>query len=138
MKVTLSISIILLLTSCAGGGFVKGGNTRNMGWAPAATIIRSSNYTILGRAEGQSSTFFLLGLWPVTSHPDINYALNDALQKVKEGQSITNLAIWHETHYFFPVGTVSVVMVEGDVISFRTEDKIEKNTDRKVNRGNKK
>jgi len=100
----------------------KGGNVRQIGLVPSATIIQSTDYKILGRAEGESSTFFLLGLFPVTRPLSINYALNQAVEKVKGGNSMVNISIWHETHFYFPLGRVSVVKVEGDVVGFAPID----------------
>jgi hypothetical protein len=77
---------------------------------------------ILGSAEGESSTFFYLGLFPLTNPLNIEYAMSQAVQKIPGGDTLVNVKIWHETHYFFPLGTVSVVKVEGDVISVKEID----------------
>ena len=83
-----------------------------------ARIIREVNYQIIEKAEGEHSQFYFLYIFPVTPHLDMEYALSQAVQKVENGESIVNLKIWHETHNYFPLGKVSVVKVEGDVIKY--------------------
>lgn len=125
LKKLASILIISLFTvSCMGGiAFVKGGRVEHVTWIPSATIVRSENYKILGQSEGESSTFFLLGLIPITSPLNIEYALSQAVQNenVKGGDSMVNIQVWRETHLYFPIGTVSVIKVRGDVVSFKTD-----------------
>ena len=55
----------------------------------------------------------------MTNPLNIEYAMSQAVQKIPGGDTIINISIWHETHYYFPLGTVSVVKVEGDVISLK-------------------
>lgn len=114
------VSILWLTIHCTGNPitFDKGGFVRQMAILPAATIVRGSSYKTLGTAQGESSTFIILGLFPITRPLNIQYAMSQAVRKVEGGQSLVNLKIWHETHYYFPLGKVSVVKVEGDVVSF--------------------
>lgn len=101
--------------------YPTGANKRadNMHMTPSATIIRSDGYKILGTEIGETSTFFLFGLIPVTNPVNIEYALSQAVQKIEGGESMINLVIWNEIHYFYPLGTVSVTKVKGDVISLK-------------------
>ncbi|MCB1156362.1 MAG: hypothetical protein H7A25_21265 [Leptospiraceae bacterium] len=94
-----------------------------MAFVPAATIVRGEGYKILGREEGETSTFFLFGLFPLTNPLNIEYAMSQAVQKIDGGQSLVNVGIWHETHYYYPIGTVSVLKVEGDVVNFSSVDR---------------
>ncbi len=112
-KKSVSLFAIALFIGCMGGGSI-----RDLSLSPAATIIRTDNYKILGKSEGQSSSFFLFNLFPVTNPMNIEYALSQAVQKIPGGQSMVNIRIWHETQYFFPLGRVHTVNVEGDVVSF--------------------
>jgi hypothetical protein len=114
--------ILFLFMNCMGGITDKGGRVRNTGLISEATLIRKDKLNILGSAEGESSTFFYLGLFPLTNPLNIEYAMSQAVQKVPGGDTLVNVKIWHETHYFFPLGTVSVVKVEGDVISVKEID----------------
>lgn len=98
-----------------------GGRVRSPGIYDSATIIRSSAYDILEEAEGESSTFFVFGLFPVTNPISMDYALSQAVQKVPGGRSLVNIKVWHETHVMFPLGTVSVLKVKGKVIGNREE-----------------
>lgn len=91
----------------------------NIQMVTSATIIRSEGYKILKTETGETSTFFLLGLIPMTNPVNIEYALSQAVQKVKDGDSIVNVTTWHETHYFYPLGTVSVTKIQGDVVSLK-------------------
>lgn len=109
----------LSLWNCMGGVVDKGGNFRDASLYPSATILRADGYKVLGEAEGESSAFYLLGLIPVTSPINIDYALSQAVQVYPEGGSMVNMRLWTETHYFFPVGKVLVLKVKGDVIDIK-------------------
>jgi hypothetical protein len=93
----------------------------NIHITPSATIIRSEGYKILGTETGETSTFFLFGLIPMTNPLNMEYALSQAVQKVEGGDSMVNMTVWHETHYFYPLGTVSVTKVRGDIVSLKTD-----------------
>lgn len=120
--------LIFFLASCAGAITDRGGHSRVIRMAPAATIIRSQDYTILGKAQGESSTLFLLGLFPVTNALNMQYAMSQAIQSYPGGQSMTDMVYWHETHYYYPIGTVSVVKVEGTVVGLKREEADAKKT----------
>lgn len=109
---------ILFLFNCVANFFGQSGYSRGLDILPEATLVRGNKYTVLGNSSGQSSTFFLFGILPMTDPLNIEYALSEAVQKIPGGQSIVNVSIWHETHYYLPVGKVSVVKVEGDVIKY--------------------
>ncbi len=119
--ITFSIYFISIFffINCLGGIADKGGKVRNTSLSPSATILNKDKFNILAKSDGESSTFFYLGLIPMTNPLNIEYAMSQAVQKVPGGDTIINLTIWHETHYYFPLGTVSVVKVEGDVISLK-------------------
>lgn len=114
-----TVCTLFLFMNCMGGIIEKGGRVRNTGLISEATLIRKDKLNILGTAEGESSTFFYLGLIPLTNPLNIEYAMSQAVQKIPGGDTLVNVKIWHETHYYFPLGTVSVVKVEGDVISVK-------------------
>jgi hypothetical protein len=116
-KVVNSLVIFFLLLNCFGGGRV-----RDIKYVPSATIIRSDNYKFLDMSEGESSTFFYFGLFPVTNPLNIEYAMSKAVEKVPGGDSIVNMIIWQETQLFFPLGTVSVIKVKGDVVSLKANN----------------
>jgi hypothetical protein len=119
-----SILVIFSLSSCAGSIIDKGGHSRDLRMAPSATIIRSSGYKKLAESDGESSTLFLLGFIPVTNPLNMEYAMSQAVQKIPGGQSLVNVVYWHEDHYYFPVGIVSVLKVEGTVVSLNPEPEI--------------
>lgn len=121
---------IFQIPHCAGAGLERGGHSRVIRMAPQATIIRSSEYEVLGVAEGEASTLYLFGFLPVTPPLNPEYALSQAVQKFEGGQSMVDLVIWHETHYYFPLGIVSVWKVEGKVVSFQKGNLKKKNEEK--------
>jgi hypothetical protein len=88
---------------------------------PSATIIREDGYKVLGESSSETSTFFILGLFPVTNPLNIEYALSQAVQKIPGGNSMIGVYIWNENQNIFPLGTISVLKVKGTVISFKVE-----------------
>ncbi|PJD99915.1 MAG: hypothetical protein CK427_15135 [Leptospira sp.] len=117
-KISLILYFCILTISCVGDGKV-----RDISIQPEATRILSSNYEILGSSIGESSTFYILGFIPITTEISMDYALSQAVQKIPNGQTMVDLKVWHETRYFFPLGTVSVLKVRGNVIGKKAEAK---------------
>ncbi len=115
----INIIFFTMFVNCLGGLVEKGGKVRNVSLAPSATLLNKDSFNIIAKSDGESSTFFYLGLIPMTNPLNIEYAMSQAVQKIPGGDTIINISIWHETHYYFPLGTVSVVKVEGDVISLK-------------------
>ncbi|TGN00119.1 hypothetical protein [Leptospira dzoumogneensis] len=110
--------LIFTMYSCS-GTFSRadvGGRVTSTNLIDSATIIRSKDYMELGVSSGESSVFFLFGLIPVTNPLNLDYALSEAVQKIPGGKSLIKVKYWHETHLFFPVGTISVLKVKGTVI----------------------
>ncbi|RHX89123.1 hypothetical protein [Leptospira stimsonii] len=117
-----STLLLAALANCMGATlFSPGGRVRSPGLYDSATIIRTSGYDVLEESIGESSTFFVFGMIPITNPISIDYALSQAVQKVPGGRSIVNIKVWHETHVMFPLGTVSVLKVKGSVIGNREE-----------------
>ncbi|AXR69998.1 hypothetical protein [Leptospira mayottensis] len=119
----LTILIFSVLGNCMGATLFKpGGRVRAPALYDSATIIRTSEYDILEKeSEGESSTFFIFGIIPITNPISIDYALSQAVQKVPGGRSLINIKVWHETHVMFPLGTVSVLKIKGSVIGNKEE-----------------
>lgn len=114
------IFLLFALNHCLGGALAdKGGAIINMNHSPSATIIRSEDYKTLGESEGESSTYYLLGLIPVTPPLNIDYAMSQAVQKIPNGSSMVNVRTWIESHYYFPVGKVLVLKVKGDIVDLK-------------------
>ncbi|TGK03947.1 hypothetical protein EHO59_10495 [Leptospira semungkisensis] len=114
----LFLLVFLLSESCSGTltRTEVGGRVSHIRYAESATIIRSSDYVELGVSSGESSVFFLFGLFPMTNPMNMDYALSDAVQRIPGGKGLIKIKYWHETHLFFPVGTISVLKVKGTVI----------------------
>lgn len=82
----------------------------------SATLVRNDNYVVLGKGTGEDSTFFLLGMFPVTKAPNVELAMSQALEKFPEGRTLINIQIIREDRPYFPLGLVSVVIVNADVV----------------------
>ncbi|WP_016760150.1 hypothetical protein [Leptospira weilii] len=122
-----AIVLFFVFGNCMGATLFKpGGRVRSPALYDSATIIRTSEYDILEESEGESSTFFLFGMIPITNPISIDYALSQAVQKVPGGKSLINIKVWHETHVMFPLGTVSVLKIKGSVIGNKEEAKKER------------
>ncbi|WP_420909060.1 hypothetical protein [Leptospira noguchii] len=118
----LLILFFSVFGNCMGATlFEPGGRVRAPDLYDSATIIRTSTYDLLEDSEGESSTFFILGMIPITNPISIDYAISQAVQKVPGGRGIVNIKVWHETHVMFPLGTVSVLKVKGKVIGNKEE-----------------
>jgi hypothetical protein len=119
-KLLIGLFLAFIFCNCLGGALVdKGGYFGIISHSSSATVIRSDSYKVLGTAEGESSVYYLLGLIPVTSPLNIDYALSQAVQQYPGGGSMINLRVWTEVHYYFPVGKVYVLKVKGDVVDLK-------------------
>lgn len=87
------------------------------GLAPAVRYEDPREYHGDCSLYGETSVFFLFNLWPATDPLDPHYAIATAVQSV-EGDSMINIRMWHETHYYSLLGRVSVLRIKGDVIKF--------------------
>nr|WP_085987956.1 hypothetical protein [Leptospira noguchii] len=136
----LLILFFSVFGNCMGATlFEPGGRVRAPALYDSATIIRTSTYDLLEESEGESSTFFILGMIPITNPISIDYAISQAVQKVPGGRGIVNIKVWHETHVMFPLGTVSVLKVKGKVIGnkeeserLKLEEQLKKETESKL------
>lgn len=84
---------------------------------PPVTYVPLNKYAGGCEEEGQSSTFFLFNMFPVTPILNPEYAIGTVVQRL-EGDTMVNIRIWHETHYYSLLGRVSVFRIRGDVIKF--------------------
>ncbi len=111
---------LLVLTSvgCLGSS-VKKDITLHDG----ATLVKTSEYQILGKGTGEDSAFFLLGMFPVTNPPNTELALSQIMEKFPNGKTLINIKVQREDRAYFPLGLVSVVSVTADVIGDPTEVK---------------
>ncbi|TGL58807.1 hypothetical protein [Leptospira sarikeiensis] len=124
IQICLLLSFIFITAETCSGSFNRadvGGRVTSTQVIDSATIIRSKDYLELGVSSGESSVFFLFGIIPVTNPLNMDYALSEAVQKIPGGKSLIKIKYWHETHLFFPVGTISVLKVKGTVIGSPTQ-----------------
>lgn len=106
------------ITALGGGNTSLGQNQI----IPSATIIRDEGYKVLGESSAETSTFFFLGLFPVTNPLNIEYAMSQAVQKIPGGDSMVEVYVWKETQNVFPLGSISVLKVKGTVVSFKKDE----------------
>ena len=89
---------------------------RNVGLEPQARIIENTKYRILGDSEGQSSSFNLLWIIPVTPRIDYDRAVNEAIGNLR-GDNLIEVQTWLERQYWI-VGMVEILHVKGKVIQY--------------------
>lgn len=82
----------------------------------SATVVRSTEYKILGKGKGQDSAFYLLGMFPVTKAPNVELAMSQILEKYPTGKTLINIKIQREDKAYFPLGLVTIVNVTADVV----------------------
>ncbi|WP_244288170.1 hypothetical protein [Leptospira congkakensis] len=82
----------------------------------SATVVRSTDYKILGKGKGQDSAFYLLGMFPVTKAPNVELAMSQILEKYPNGKTLINIKIQREDKAYFPLGLVTAVNVTADVV----------------------
>ncbi|TGM56195.1 hypothetical protein EHQ91_15035 [Leptospira biflexa] len=82
----------------------------------SATVVRSTDYKVLGKGTGQDSAFYLLGMFPVTKAPNVELAMSQILEKYPTGKTLINIKIQVEDKAYFPLGLVTVVNVTADVV----------------------
>jgi hypothetical protein len=87
------------------------------GIEPLARALEQSDFEDLGESDGESSSFILLWLIPVTRPLSYDAAVDDAISK-KDGDNLINVRSWIERQYWV-MGTVQVLRVKGSVIRYR-------------------
>lgn len=108
---TLSVIMpVLLMCGCLYG------RVHPLAIEPGAKVMRSSAYQVLGEAEGASSSFTLLGIFPVTSPLDPERAVDQAIRSLG-GDNLIEVVYYSETKVYI-VGVVNVVRVTGKVIRY--------------------
>ena len=83
---------------------------------PAAKVMGSSGYQVLGEAEGVSSSFTLLGIFPVTRKVDPERAVDQAIRSLGGDNLIE--AVYYSEIKVYIIGVVDIVHVKGKVIRY--------------------
>ncbi len=91
-------------------------NTRVTGIEPQAKIFTAKKYAILGEAEGQSSSFNLLWVIPVTPRISYENAVDQAIRS-KRGDNLIEVRTWKERQVWI-LGFVEILYVKGKVIRY--------------------
>ena len=91
-------------------------STRAAGIEPQARIFENKKYTVLGEAEGQSSSFNLLWIIPVTPRIDCKKAADQAVES-KNGDNLIEVRTWKERQVWL-LGLVEILYVRGKVIRY--------------------
>jgi len=86
------------------------------GVAPSNVPLEGRSYQIVGRTEGTDSSFWLLGLIPVTGSNTTDKALRDAIEK-KKADALINITVDAYAQWWIVV-TRYVTKVRGTAITF--------------------
>jgi hypothetical protein len=89
---------------------------RATGLGPQAKVMENKKYRVLGESEGQSSSFNLLWLIPVTVRIDYDRAVNEAINSL-HGDNLIDVRTWKETQIWI-LGMVEILHVKGKVIQY--------------------
>lgn len=122
-----STSLRTALALLCFGVFVTGcirSNVRVTGIEPEAKMMLPGNYRVLGETEGQSSSFNLLWVFPVTPRMSYESAINDAIARLG-GDNLINVRTWIERQIWIG-GMVEVLHVRGTAIMYGDEAPEEK------------
>lgn len=112
LKIFISfMSALIMAMGCIGSHVPK-----EIHLFDSATVVRSTEYKILGKGKGQDSAFYLLGMFPVTKAPNVELAMSQILEKYPTGKTLINIKIQREDKAYFPLGLVTVVNVTADVV----------------------
>jgi len=106
-----ALVVILLLFVVTGCAHVPGGI------AASSTPLEGKEYVILGKATGQDSLYYLLGLIPLSNSNTTPEALANAVSS-RGGDAMINVTVESYSQWFFVVTRV-VTTVQGDVIRFK-------------------
>ncbi len=119
MKVVRKSGIVIL-TACMVCSILASGclhkRVRSTGIGPQAKVMENKNYRVLGESEGQSSSFNLLWVIPVTLRMDYDRAVNDAITRLN-GDNLIEVRTWKEVQIWI-VGMVEILHVKGKVIKY--------------------
>lgn len=125
MRVLILTFFLMSLVQCI-GSTVKKDITLHDG----ATLVKTTDYNILGSGTGEDSAFYILGMIPVTKAPNTELALSQVLEKYPNGKTLINIKIQREDRAYFPLGLVTLVRVTADVVGDPNEF-LEKDKDKK-------
>jgi len=90
------------------------------GIMPSYHPMEDRAYEETGWSTGETSSFHLLWVLPVTPELSLDRAVKEAIH-AKGGDNMTDIRWWYATQHWI-VGTVCVVHVKGRVIRYRAED----------------
>jgi hypothetical protein len=105
---------MLLLCTVVSGCLYSG--VRVSGLEPQAKLMEQRSFSVLGESEGQSSSFNLLWIIPVTPRILYDKAVNDAVGKMR-GDNLIDVRIWVERQVWI-LGMVEILHVKGKVIRY--------------------
>jgi hypothetical protein len=90
---------------------------KTAGIEPNVSLLRSSEYEIVGESETQISNMSLLWFVSVTPRPDYNSAILEMVNE-KGGDDIIDVRMWIEKqHWVF--GTVTIMHIKGRIIKYK-------------------
>ncbi|TFH39212.1 MAG: hypothetical protein E4G96_09380 [Chrysiogenales bacterium] len=114
-KRALSAALIISIITAFLLGCVQT-RVRATGLEPNSKVMPAGEYRVLGEAEGESSSFNLLWVFPVTPRISYESAVNDAIARLG-GDNLIDVRTWIERQIWF-VGMVEILRVRGKVIVY--------------------
>ncbi|MDH5717892.1 MAG: hypothetical protein OEZ22_09665 [Spirochaetia bacterium] len=88
------------------------------GYEPNVRPLKENTvYEVLGKSEAVASNYNLFWLFTITPRPDINRAIDDAVQQ-KNGDELIDVSWINESEYWV-VGTIEKLIVKGKVIKYK-------------------
>lgn len=86
------------------------------GVVPSAKTMSSTQYEVLGEAEGTSSSFTLFWWIPATKTATVKEAVDDAVRS-KGGDNLIE-AVFTKERKVYIIGTVDIIYAKGKVIRY--------------------
>ncbi|MDH5719180.1 MAG: hypothetical protein OEZ13_01030 [Spirochaetia bacterium] len=91
---------------------------RIAGYEPNVRPLKENKeYEFLGKSEAAASNYNLFWLFSVTPLPDLDRAIEDAVQK-KNGDELIDVS-WENITQYWLMGTVNIMRIKGKVIKYK-------------------
>ena len=110
----LLLILLIFMVNCTSYTYIRGS-------APYAKEIENKEYEVVDKSKGQSSSFHLMWLFPVTTPADYNLAIQEAINE-KGGDNLIDIKFRYERQIWI-LGTVDILHVSGKVIRYVEESK---------------
>ena len=117
MKKWLKKLSIIFFAAIFSSGCLYHSTRRLGGYEPSVRPLQENRkYEILGKSEAIASNYNLFWVFSVTPRPDLDRAIEEAIQQ-KKGHELIDVSWTNETEYW-QVGTINILRVKGKVIKY--------------------